>query len=78
MATKSINVTIDEKLLSQSDLFISQGKYPNRSQFVQASIKNMLAKLDAEYIAEQVKLLKNDLDTESWFGGELADWQEKY
>lgn len=78
MATKSINVTIDEELLSQSDLFISQGKYPNRSQFVQASIQNMLAKLDAEHIAEQAKLLKKDRDSELWFEGELADWQEEY
>ncbi|MEL6988259.1 MAG: ribbon-helix-helix domain-containing protein [Bacteroidota bacterium] len=78
MATKSINVTIDEGLLSQLDLFISQGKYPNRSQFIQASIQNILKNLDAEYITEQAKLLKSDLDIESWFEGELTDWQEEY
>ncbi|MEN9565283.1 MAG: hypothetical protein RLZZ69_479 [Cyanobacteriota bacterium] len=78
MASKSINVTIDEELLALSDSLVVQGKYANRSQFVQASIKAMLIELDAEHIAEQAKLLKKDNDTEEWFEGELDSWQEEY
>lgn len=78
MATKSINVTVDEELLASSDILVAEGKYANRSQFVQASIKLMLKKIDEELIAEQAKLLKDDDDSEQWFEGELADWQEKY
>ena len=78
MATKSINVTVDEDLLALSDALVAQGKYANRSQFVQASIQLMLKKLDAELIAEQAKLLKDGDDTEEWFEGELESWQEEY
>jgi Arc/MetJ-type ribon-helix-helix transcriptional regulator len=78
MASKSINVTIDEKLLALSDSLVVEGKYANRSQFVQASIQAMLLKLDAEHIAEQAKLLKKNNDTEEWFEEELGSWQEEY
>lgn len=77
MASKSINVTIDEKLLAQSDVLVAEGQYANRSQFVQASIEAMLKKLDAELIGEQAKLLGSD-ESEQWFEGELDSWQEEY
>lgn len=70
MASKSINVTIDEKLLAQSDDLVAQGQYASRSQFVQASIEAMLKKLDAELIGEQAKLLDSE-ESEEWFEGEL-------
>lgn len=78
MASRSINVTIDEELLALSDSLVVEGKYANRSQFVQASIQAMLLKLDAEHIAEQAKLLKQNNDAEEWFEGELDSWQEEY
>ena len=78
MATKSINVTVDENLLASSDALVAEGKYANRSQFVQAAIELMLKKVDEELIAEQAKLLKDDADDEEWFEGEIADWQEEY
>ncbi len=81
MVSKSINVTIDEELLAKSDSLVLEGKYANRSQFVQASIQAMLFKLDAEHIAEQAKLLnghQENNDTEEWFQGELDSWQEEY
>ena len=77
MTTKSINVTIDEEILSQSDAVVASGKYANRSRFIQEAIANMLQKLDEEHIAEQAKLLKDD-EAEEWFEGELESWQEEY
>lgn len=77
MTSKSINVTIDEKLLAQSDVLVAEGQYANRSQFVQASIEAMLKKLDAELISEQAKLLDSN-ESEEWFEGELDSWQEEY
>ncbi|MEM8828152.1 MAG: ribbon-helix-helix domain-containing protein [Cyanobacteria bacterium P01_G01_bin.19] len=77
MATKSINVTIDEEILAQSDAVVASGKYSNRSRFIQEAIANMLQKLDEEHIAEQAKLLKDD-EAEEWFDGELESWQEEY
>lgn len=77
MATKSINVTIDEKILAQSDAVVASGKYANRSRFIQESVAYMLQKLDEEHISEQAKLLDAE-STEEWFDGELESWQEEY
>ncbi len=77
MATKSINVTIDEEILAQSDAVVASGRYANRSRFIQESIVYMLQKLDEEHIAEQAKQLSND-EAEEWFEGELESWQEEY
>ena len=77
MATKSINVTIDENILAQSDAVVASGKYANRSRFIQESVAYMLQKLDEEHISEQAKLLDSE-STEEWFDGELESWQEEY
>lgn len=77
MATKSINVTIDEEIIAQSDAVVASGRYANRSRFIQESIVYMLQKLDEEHIASQAKQLSND-EAEEWFEGELESWQEEY
>ena len=77
MATKSINVTIDEEILAQSDAVVASGRYSNRSRFIQESIVYMLQKLDEEHIAEQAKQLNSD-EAEEWLAGELESWQEEY
>ena len=38
MATKSINITIDEEILSQSDRLVKEKKYANRSRFIEEAI----------------------------------------
>jgi Arc/MetJ-type ribon-helix-helix transcriptional regulator len=78
MASKAINVTIDEVLLAKSDALVAEGKYRNRSQFIQESIKTMLKKLDADLIGEEAKLLSSSSESEEWFEGELDVWQEEY
>lgn len=78
MSSKSINITVDEDLIKRSDDLVAKGKYANRSQFVQASIKSMLKKIDAEAIGEQAKLLNAETDSEEWFEGELESWREQY
>ena len=77
MATKSINITIGEEILTQSDAIVASGKYSNHSRFIQESVAYMLQKLDEEYIAEQAKQLKGE-EAEEWFDGELESWQEEY
>ena len=77
MATKSINVTIDEELLTRLDLLVSAGRYPNRSRSIEDAIKSKLKELDEEAIGEQAKLLDKK-ESEEWFEGELESWQEKY
>lgn len=78
MASKSINVTVEEELITRADRLVNEKKYPNRSQLVQAAIEALLKQIDAESIGEQAKLLKENADSEEWFEGELEQWQEKY
>jgi Arc/MetJ-type ribon-helix-helix transcriptional regulator len=77
MSTKSINITIDEEILNQSDRLVKPGKYANRSRFIEEAIALRLKQLDAEFIGEQAKLLSQE-ESEEWFEGELEAWQEKY
>jgi Arc/MetJ-type ribon-helix-helix transcriptional regulator len=77
MSTKSINITIDEEVLNQSDRLVKEGKYANRSRFIEEAITLRLKQLDAEFIGEQAKLLSQE-ESEEWFEGELESWQEKY
>jgi len=75
MATKSINITIEEAVLIESDRLVESGKYANRSRFIEEAIQLRLKQLDAEFIGEQSKLLDPD-DAEEWFEGEVELWQE--
>jgi Arc/MetJ-type ribon-helix-helix transcriptional regulator len=77
MSAKSINITIDEEILSKSDRLVKEGKYPNRSRFIEEAISLRLKQLDAEFIGEQAKLLSQE-ESEEWFEGEIESWQEKY
>ncbi len=77
MPTKSINITIDEEVLQKSDRLIREGKYPNRSRFIEEAITLRLKQIDAEFIGEQAKLLAQD-EAEEWFQGEIESWQEEY
>ena len=75
MATKSINITIEEAVLIESDRLVKTGKYANRSRFIEEAIQLRLKQLDAEFIGEQSKLLDPD-EAEEWFEGEAELWQE--
>jgi len=77
MPTKSINITIDEEVLNKSDRLIKEGKYANRSRFIEEAVALRLKQLDAEFIGEQAKLLDPE-ESEEWFQGEIESWQEKY
>jgi metal-responsive CopG/Arc/MetJ family transcriptional regulator len=77
MPTKNVNISIDERLLLESDRIVASGKYANRSRFIEDAIASKLKELDRELIGEQAKLLERD-DAEEWFEGEIESWQEKY
>lgn len=74
MATKNVNITIDEQVLAQSDLLVKRGIYPNRSRFIEEAIAAKLKQIDSDFIGEQAKLL-NSSDSEEWLEGEFELWQ---
>jgi len=74
MATKHINITVDEKMVAQSDLLVKRGIYPNRSKFIEEAISIRLKQIDSEFIGEQAKLLEEE-ESEEWLEGEFELWQ---
>ena len=74
MATKSINITLDERMLAQSDLLVKRGVYPNRSRFIEEAIAIRLKQIDSDFIGEQAKLLDSN-ESEEWLEGEFELWQ---
>lgn len=74
MATKHINITVDEKMVAQSDLLVKRGIYPNRSKFIEEAIAIRLKQIDSEFIGEQAKLLEEE-ESEEWLEGEFELWQ---
>ncbi|MDJ0532538.1 MAG: ribbon-helix-helix domain-containing protein [Xenococcaceae cyanobacterium MO_207.B15] len=76
MATKSINITIDEKLLTKLDSVVASRRYANRSRMIEEAVLEKLLTLDEELIGEQAKLLSCS-ESEEWLEGELELWQEE-
>jgi metal-responsive CopG/Arc/MetJ family transcriptional regulator len=77
MATKSITITVEEKLIERSDGIVLQGMYPNRSRFIEDAIAAKLKELDEKFIGSQAALLDPN-DAEEWFEGEIQQWSEEY
>lgn len=77
MASKAVNITVNEELIAEGDRLVKEGKYANRSQLFQEALASLLKNKDAEEIGEQAKLLDSE-DSEEWLEGELESWQEKY
>lgn len=75
MAAAKVAITLDERLLRTVDRWVKQGRYPNRSQAIQAALREKmerwrrtrladeLAKLDVQ--AERA-LAEERLSGESW------------
>lgn len=75
MGAAKVAITLDEKLLRMVDGWVKQGRYPNRSQAIQAALREKmerwkrtrlveeLGKLDA---AEERALAEEWLASETW------------
>jgi Arc/MetJ-type ribon-helix-helix transcriptional regulator len=75
MGAAKVAITLDEKLLRMVDGWVKQGRYPNRSQAIQAALREKmerwkrtrlveeLGKLD---VAEERALAEEWLASETW------------
>jgi len=75
MATAKVAITLDEGVLRTVDGWVKQGRYPNRSQAIQAALREKmerwkrtrlaeeLAKLD---VAEERALAEERFSSETW------------
>jgi len=53
MKTVKIAVTIDPKLLARLDRLVKENCFPNRSQAVQAAVRDKLERLDQRRLARE-------------------------
>ena len=57
MGSAKIAITIKEDLLTQVDRWVAEGRYPNRSQAVQAAIAEKLERAHRRRLAEEAAKL---------------------
>lgn len=62
MGTAKVAITLDERLLRMVDRWVKQGRYPNRSQAIQAALREKAERWKRTRLAEE--LAKLDPETE--------------
>ena len=76
MATAKVAITVDHQLLQSVDRWVKQGRYPNRSQAIQAALREKLERWQHVRLAEEVTklnpqeergLAEETLAGETWF-----------
>lgn len=62
MATAKVAISLDERLLRTVDGWVKQGRYPNRSQAIQAALREKMDRWKRSRLAEE--LAKLDIKAE--------------
>ncbi len=57
MASAKVAITLDFQLLRTLDRWVKQGRYPNRSQAIQAALREKLERWKRVRLAEEVSKL---------------------
>jgi Arc/MetJ-type ribon-helix-helix transcriptional regulator len=57
MAAAKVAITLDERLLRTVDRWVKQGRYPNRSQAIQAAIREKVERWKRTRLAEELSKL---------------------
>lgn len=78
MARAKIAITVDERALQELDRLVEQGVYPNRSQAIEAAVKERIERVRRSRLArEAAKLDKSEeqaLANEGYAGE--SEWPE--
>ena len=77
MSTTKVAITVDEQLLRLVDRWVTQGRYPNRSQAIQAAVREKVERWNHTRLAEEVAKLNPKEEralAEETFAGEA--WLE--
>ena len=62
MGTAKVAITLDERLLRTVDRWVKQGRYPDRSQAIQAALREKMEPRKRTRLAEE--LAKLDIEAE--------------
>ncbi len=57
MGAAKVAITMDRELLTQVDRWVSEGRYPNRSQAIQAAVREKLERSRKRRLAEEAAKL---------------------
>ncbi|MGD9723917.1 MAG: ribbon-helix-helix domain-containing protein [Pirellulales bacterium] len=57
MASAKVAITLDERLLRAVDRWVKQGRYPNRSQAIQAALREKMERWQRSRLAEELAKL---------------------
>ena len=57
MATAKVAITVEEQLLKLIDRWVTQGRYPSRSQAIQAAVREKVERWRHTRLAEEVAKL---------------------
>ena len=57
MGSAKVAITINEELLTQIDRWVEEGRYPNRSQAIQAAVREKLDRARRRRLAEEATKL---------------------
>ena len=57
MGSAKVAITVDERLLSVVDRWVKQGRYPNRSQAIQAALREKMERWKRTRLAEELDKL---------------------
>ena len=78
MPAAKIAITIDHRLLRDVDLWVSEGKYPNRSQAIQAAVKEKHDRWRKTRLAEacaKIDPKEAQAEADSFYDGEILPWE---
>jgi Arc/MetJ-type ribon-helix-helix transcriptional regulator len=79
MPKKKVAVTLDSEILGELDELISQRRFPNRSQAIEAAVAEKLDRLARTRLAREAAKLDRDEErafAEEGMDSELASWPE--
>jgi len=79
MGRAKIAITIDEQTLGAIDRLVSERRFPNRSQAIQAALDEKLSRLSHSRLAWECAKLDLGLEqalAEEGVDGELTEWPE--
>lgn len=79
MRAAKVAITIREDLLAQLDRWVVEGRYPNRSQAIQAAVREKLERTRRTRLAEEAARLDPTEErtmAEEGLAGEAGTWPE--
>ena len=79
MSRSKVAITIDERLLARLDRLVKRAVFPNRSQAIQAAVREKLERIDRTRLARECGKLDPALEkalAEEGLSEELGRWPE--